>query len=247
MRAFGWRKQPDDPRDRVHARQGLVRTSERRLDTLIGHVRDQGNTSSCVGHACVAALELLYAVAGRPIAPRSPDHAYYVAREVDGFQREDGGAYIRSCFKAGRRVGFCSEARLPLRSAEHINERPPQEAENEGIVLADFAYERITGGTEAVLDALQSGHPVVMGANVTSTFVACSSSATIPAPKQGDVRRGGHAFLLCGYDGFGARIRMLNSWSRGWGDDGFAWLDPRWCSESEASDVIALVATPEAA
>lgn len=246
-RGFGWKKDPHDARDRMHARRaGLTRIEGRRMDGLVQKVRDQGQTGSCVGHACVSGLELLYALEGRGITPLSPMHAYWNARARDGFQHEDGGAYIRSCLTVMRAVGCCAESELPL-DAETINDKPPQRAENAGIRFADFRYERIAGGPEHVLDALQSGFPVVMGTNVTSAFVFCSDDQTIPAPKRGDVRQGGHAFLLVGFDRRGERIRMLNSWGGrepgGWGDAGFAWLDPGWIEDPTTQDVIALVST----
>jgi hypothetical protein len=240
---FGWKKDPYDARDRMHmGRPGLVRTEGRRMDLLIEHVRHQGGSSSCVGHAIVAALELLYAILGRPITRLSPKHAYWVARAIDGFQHEDGGAFIRSGLRGGKGVGFCPESMLPL-DVETINERPPEDAENAGITFADFKYERVLSGAEGVLDALQSGHPVVMGVNVTNVFAYPSGDEVIPAPTRNEVRIGGHAFLLCGFDRHGERIRMLNSWGRGWADGGFAWLDPAWIDDPSSQDVIALIAT----
>ncbi len=39
--------------------------------------------------------------------------------------------------------------------------------------------------------------------------------------------QGGHAYLCVGYSGPRDAFRILNSWSRGWSDNGRAWL-PRW-------------------
>ena len=142
--------------------------------------------------------------------------------------------------RALREVGCCTEHEWPLDVAR-INQRPPLNAEMSGIRFADVAFERVTGGPEHVLDALQLGHPVVFGVEVTSHFVACLSDDTIPAPKTTDVRSGGHCVLACGFDRGGARIRFLNSWSRDYGDNGFGWLDPGWFSDREASDIHALV------
>ena len=249
-RGFGWKKEPFDQRDhRFSARPGLTRVTEVRHDQLDRYVRDQDMSSSCVGHACVAALELLCAILGLPVTRLSPLHAYWLARAKDDFQFEDGGAFIRSCLLAMRAVGCGPESMLPLNAATlaAINERPSEALENAGIKAADFRFERITGGPEAVLDALQLGHPVVMGTNVTSAFVRPKKGEVIPAPKRGDSREGGHAFLICGYDRFGARLIMKNSWSIGWGDGGFALLEPEWVDDPTTQDVHAIIAVKEAA
>jgi C1A family cysteine protease len=251
-RRFGWRPNPPDTRDRLHARRhGMVRAEGRRFDGLIDHVRDQGNTSSCVGHACVGALELLYALEQRPISPRSPMHAYWSARARDKFQHEDAGAYIRSCLKVLRKRGVCSEATLPLDDRDPqrggtINARPPQAADNEAVTFADFSFEAVQGGAEGTIDTLQNGKPVVIGGDVTTAFVFCSSDETIPAPKPGDVRQGGHAWVLVGFDRHGERVLGWNSWGSTYGFGGLMWLDAEWCEDSNSSDKTALVATATA-
>ncbi len=256
-RGFGWRKDKPDIRDRLHARRhGLERIEGRRMDLLCHPILDQDYSSACCGHGVPAGLELLYAVVGRPIVQLSPWDAYRAGRAVDGFNHEDGGAYPRSTLHALQRRGVCpltSYVITPEQLREdagkpepekRINHRPPQAAENEAITFADFSYERVVGGAEGVLDALQVGHPVVIGAQVTSTFVASSSNETIPAPKRGDVIAGGHCWLLCGFDMGGARIRARNSWGVDWSDHGYCWLDPMWCEGEGANDLWALTALP---
>jgi C1A family cysteine protease len=243
-RGFGWKKDPYDPNERLaSARPGLTRIEGRRMDGLAGPVLDQWWWSACVGFTAVELLQMFYAVIGRPITQLSPWHAYRNGRAVDNFHHEDGGAFIRSALWAMQNVGCCPDSAYPFDPTDEnapINERPPDSAENAGIKFADFRTERVTGGPEAVLDQLQIGRPVAMGVNVTSAFVFCNSADTIPAPKPGDVRQGGHAFLLCGFDRHGERIRAKNSWGKDYGDGGYMWLDPDWISDPTTQDVIAI-------
>ncbi len=241
-RCFGWKPNPPDARDRVHARRaGLVRTEGRSFELLCPPLRDQLDSSSCVGNGTPDGVELAYAIAGRPIRHLSALHAYWLARAQDGFQHEDGGAYIRSCLQAMRKVGCCSDATLPF-DTSRINERPPMEAEIEGVAYADFSYENVAGGAEGGLDSLQTGHPLVIGGDVTSAFVFASGPDTIPAPKPGDVYQGGHCFLIVAFDRHGERVLARNSWGKGWGLNGYAWLDAGWLEAPRTSDLVAITA-----
>ncbi|HMI91693.1 MAG TPA: hypothetical protein VK509_10045, partial [Polyangiales bacterium] len=88
-RHFGYLPDPFDARDRTLARRpGLTRVAEVRMDHLVTRIRNQGQTSSCVGHACVTGVELLHALEGRPVPNLSPAHAYWLGRAQDGFQDE---------------------------------------------------------------------------------------------------------------------------------------------------------------
>ncbi len=264
-RHFGWLKAPHPERDRMYApRPELTRADSVRYDHLITAIRDQDATSSCVGHAGVEGCELLSAIEGHPIPKLSPAHAYWNARAVDGFQDEDGGAYIHSCVKALSTVGCCTELEFPLIEPEvkarwgamtrderdtylahRMRMRASMNAEMSGVKFADVEAQRITGGPEHVADALQLGHVPVIGIQVTSAFVFCNSDETIPAPKPGDVRSGGHALAVVGFDQNAGRFLVQNSWSTDWGMRGLGWLDAGWMSDREASDIHALVRMPK--
>jgi C1A family cysteine protease len=40
-----------------------------------------------------------------------------------------------------------------------------------------------------------------------------------------------------GYDAHGARLRVANSWTAAWGDNGLWWMDPEYLTWSETSDL----------
>lgn len=248
VRRLGYLPDPADPRDRMHApRPGMTRITERRMDLLVGHIRDQGQTASCVGQASVAGIELVQALEQQPVPRLSAAHAYWLARAQDGIQTEDEGSYIRSCVKALRKVGCCGETDWPLDPAR-INERPGLTAEMSGIRFADITYQRVGGGAEGLLDALQLGHPVVFGTNVGNAFMYWTGDDTLPAPKPTEVMLGGHAMLAAGFDRSGERVRVVNSWGRGYGDNGFLWMSRDWFDLPATNDLWALVPqTTEAA
>lgn len=243
---FGWRKDPHSVRDFRRARPvGLERVEQRRMDHLCQPILDQGQSSECVGHGVAAGIELAYAVAGRSIGQFSPWYAGWEARAVDGFQLEDNGAYPRSGLYAAQHRGICQLSEYP-RPAD-VTMRPPQRAENGAIKYADFKYERVAGGSQGALDALQQDRPIIIGVGVTVAFDVADGRSVIPTPKPGDRILGGHCFLLVGFDRFGARIRARNSWGTSWADGGYCWLEPGWCDADGGYDLWAITAVaPEA-
>lgn len=245
-RHFGWKKDRHDAHARTFARSpGLTRLESVRYDALIPKIRDQGPTSSCVGHACVNALELMAAIEGNPVPRLSPAHAYWLARAQDGFEHEDGGAFISSCVKALRQVGCCDEGEWPLDPAR-INVRPSLQAEMSGVKFADIESQRIDADPDAVADVLQLGHIPMLGVNVTTPFVFCHDNQPIPAPKPGDVRQGGHAFAVVGFVEYAKYFLIENSWGTSFGFGGLALVERDWFTDREASDVVAIVRVPRA-
>ena len=250
-RGMGWRK---DPVTALHPLRGpspgLTRANEVRMDDLCGLPLNQFWASACVGFTIVEVLQLFYALIGRPIEQLSPWHAYWLARAIDEYQLQDGGAFISSGFKGMQHVGCAPHSAFPFTAADiddKINLRPPQSVENAGIKFADFQTQRIVAGVDATLDTLQLRRPIAMGTNVTEAFVRCDSAETIPAPKRGERRVGGHAFMLCGFDRGGARLLAKNSWGEDYGFGGYMWLEAEWIDDPTTQDIIAVTGVKEAA
>lgn len=80
--------------------------------------------------------------------------------------------------------------------------------------------------TPVVLDdikgALARGAPVIFAMPATRDFMALKGDAVFTR----DVRemRNYHAMALVGYDEDRQAVRLMNSWGRGWGDGGYAWV-----------------------
>lgn len=72
-----------------------------------------------------------------------------------------------------------------------------------------------------IVDALLYVGPIVIGSNWTEGMMSPDRTHRI-APT-GEIL-GGHAYVLNGVNAQSGKVRLKNSWGRGWGDNGRAWL-----------------------
>jgi hypothetical protein len=81
------------------------------------------------------------------------------------------------------------------------------------------------GAQSAIKSALASHQPVALSIPVYPAFDNLNATNNHLDASQipGTTSRGGHEVLIVGYDSSGVRIQ--NSWSTGWGAQGFAWLN----------------------
>lgn len=187
-----------DPRDRAYALAAPAEASgiERRA-WHAGFTYDQGGTSQCVAYSGVGWLR-----AG-PVPNRAPldfREIYDACQAVDewpGAEPDYFGTSVRALFKVLRARGFVSEYR--------------------------WAWD-----AETVVAHLLAKGPVVVGTTWTDGMSRPDADGFVRPTGAG---LGGHAYLLVGanrarrvpWGGAGA-VRILNSWGRGWGENGRAWL-----------------------
>jgi hypothetical protein len=88
-------------------------------------------------------------------------------------------------------------------------------------------YRTIPATVQGIKEQLANNNPVIIGIKISNEYEGWTgpgvlSTATFPNPV------GLHAQTIVGYDdaqGPGGAFRIANSWSTGWGDNGFIWVD----------------------
>ena len=211
------------------------------LSSYVGRVRDQGSTSSCVGQALAAAIEITsLARDGAPLHA-SAQWLYTVAREAEGRKTiADDGSFPRLAMQAANLRGVLPERSFPF-SAETIEQRPAPSASVSAYDLRGLRFYRVDSyGSErvdALDDALRRGCAVLFGGPVSAQY---QHNEGDPIDTMG-TSIGGHMQCLvrCGTSPL-----VLNSWGVLWGDRGYSHWTRDLVAHYPATDIYAVTSVP---
>jgi hypothetical protein len=190
-----------------------------RLGTVPSDVFDQGMAPSCVSEALSMAVRTVSRRDDYPDDPPSRMDLHYRSREREGSTGVQRGCLIASGVDA-LRDGWMNETSWPHETSwsSRWTTKPPAlshdaprlvNAEALAINIPDVVYE------------IAAGSVVVLGCLIGESWETFSGDY-IPEP-QGPALAG-HAFAVVGYDLPMQCLRIRNSWGRGFGDGGEAWL-----------------------
>lgn len=184
---------------------------------------DQRNCSGCVGWSAVQLFRIAWALAnpGLPIPKFSPAFVYGL---INGGR--DAGAMVYDSIKAMTEYGVSLKDHVP--DGMIFRRNFPQAAfETAKRFRVSDGY--LCRSLEEIDSALQLGFVVSIGVRINNSLHNLDSEGI--AAKRGRGSIGGHAMSLVGYKKHPRRGRirlMKNSWGRGWGMNGYAWLDDSW-------------------
>jgi C1A family cysteine protease len=135
----------------------------------------------------------------------------------------DSGALIKDAITALSDKGAVEEDVWPYHAGEYAAEPPPAVHKARRFRIADA---KLLHSLDDVKRALQQNGPVVAGITVFRSFTTAEVGKTgvIPMPTKKMPVVGGHAIVIVGYDDAKRRVKFVNSWGRGWGDQGFGYL-----------------------
>lgn len=234
-----WRPEPPDPRDRRFKLDRPAATAPRRPAVLpmgqaIGvRIHDQGMLGSCTGHAATSMVEIALRLVG-DTGQLSRLFPYYLGREMIAETNVDNGAYNRDVVRSIVKFGVPSETVWPYKTAKVLT-RPSSSAfaraEKFRLANPDLVYERVEG-LEAMLSAIDAGHPVMFGfLAFESIFGLNSTNNVMPLPGPNDPPVGGHAVVADGYDDATHTIWVMNSWGTTWGKRGYFRMPYDWVTD----------------
>lgn len=225
IKGMGWRPDPPDPRDRLFAPRSLPSLPPRRsLRSKVSGVFDQGPLGSCTANAVASMMRFVERRQGERSVPLSRLFIYYYTRQIEGTLMEDSGAYLRSTLKVVANVGAPPERLWPYH-IERFRDAPPEGLDDDALEHQAIQYMRVPRHLQSMQACIAEGFPFVFGFAVHESFGRVGPDGVAPAPQPGEAILGWHAVTCTGYantlyGGTGGFL-CLNSWGKGWGDDGF--------------------------
>jgi C1A family cysteine protease len=188
-------------------------------------VEDQLHLGSCTGQAVVGAYELmLKRQQPQSYKDLSRLFVYYNARLLEGNLDEDLGAYVKDAVKAVYKYGVCSEDLWPYDI--ELFAIPPSIASYDDASHRTIKNYYKVEGLKNILDAVNSGYPVVASMQVYSNFddVETTPDFILPYPTKNHDVVGGHAVVIVGYNLLKKLILCRNSFGNQWGLGGHFWV-----------------------
>jgi C1A family cysteine protease len=237
-RVYGWRKQPDDPRDyHFRAPAPVIASLPPVVDFRPGcpPVYDQGRIGSCTANAIAAAIQFCQIKEGIPNFTPSRLFIYWNERNIEGTVSRDAGAVIRDGIKVVNTVGACAEKNWsyddtpadPMTGVWAPNAKPRTKPNCLAYRYAKdadaVAYLAVEQTIDQMRACLAQGFPFVFGFQVFPAFEsqAVAASGVVPIPSAGEQPIGGHAVLAVGYDDARRVFFVRNSWGASWGKSGY--------------------------
>jgi C1A family cysteine protease len=217
---LGARPSLPDHRDRLYRFAAVTPVSvDLREDGPV--IWDQGDLGSCVPHGVLRAVNHSEKVQDLTVLSPSALFTYYVGREIEGTVDEDSGLYVRDGIKATNK-GVATRWDWPY-NVDRFTEKPPQSVYDNAVDARTLEYARIVD-LNAVHSALQARQPVVFGFTVYQSFEDIGSDGRMPMPSADEAPLGGHCNVIVGYRFKTDDFIVANSWSTGWGDEGFYYM-----------------------
>lgn len=227
-RRYGYKKDPDDPRD-FKLKQAPFTLAEHVADVVdleqwCGPVKDQGDLGACTAFAGTGNLEYLVRRYNNKPFVFSPLFLYYMERSIDGSLGEgDTGSYGRTSCKAMNRYGVCLES-VDGYDTRNFEVAPTDQMMKDAASRRSGAYHRVSSVGD-IQSCIRSGYPILVGFTVYDNFESkeVASTGNMPADP-GTLILGGHEVLFIGYDNHKEAFKVRNSWGLGWGDSGNFWF-----------------------
>ena len=185
---------------------------------------NQGTQSSCVGWALGYAMKTYQERVEVGWSLEAPEHRFspsYIYNQINGGQ--DNGAVFTDGLDLVVNQGVASLARMPYVEHDFLSQ-PSAAADLEAARFKGRSW-RATNGVLEIKAALANHLPVLIAIQMYDDIYQLRGPNSV-YNTFGGTNHGGHAVAAVGYDDnrYGGAFKIINSWSRNWGDGGYFWL-----------------------
>jgi hypothetical protein len=188
---------------------------------------DQGRQGSCVAWATGYALKSYQEGVEMNWSLNTPSHLFspaYIYNQVNGGQ--DNGSQIYDALDLIIGQGAATLDLMPYTDQNFTNQ--PSAAAKTAAAKFKGVKRYTISSLSDLKGALAQRKPVVLGIEVFDQFYQLKGPNSVYNSKAGSNtgQHGRHAVTAVGYDNakFGGAVKVINSWSTGWGDNGFFWM-----------------------
>jgi hypothetical protein len=185
---------------------------------------DQGAQSSCVGWALGYAMKTYQERLELGWSLEAPEHRFspaYIYNQING--GEDNGSVFTNGLNLVVDQGVATLAQMPYSEHDFLTQ-PSAAARQEASRFKAKSWNAANGVLE-IKSALANHLAVMIAIQIYDDLYHLKGLDSV-YNTFGGTNHGGHAVAAVGYDDnrYGGAFKIINSWSRNWGDDGYFWL-----------------------
>lgn len=187
-------------------------------------VGNQGSQNSCVAWAIAYALKSYQEKL--ELGQQYIFSPSYIYNQINNGM--NAPTYVTDALNVLSEQGVCPMDDMPY-SETDFTSKPSEAAKADAKKFRiDFWRQVNVQDIKEVKAQLSAGYPVIIGADVSKEFVDGGFNQKADYIwKEAGTPEGGHCMLLTGYDDAKAAFKVMNSWGKEWGDNGFSWIDYR--------------------
>lgn len=187
---------------------------------------DQGHQGSCVAWAVSYALKSYQEGVERHWDLTQNSHLFspsFIYNQIKQSSSCEGGSQISDALNLLRQQGVAplSDFAYDDRQCSKMPDAAVKQSARQ-YAIADWRRVNVQDEME-VKTQIASGFPVVIGMVVDNAFQSLRHGQIYSTPD--GLNAGGHAMVVVGYDDSRNAFKVINSWGKSWGDNGFGWID----------------------
>ena len=205
--------------------------------TDMPEIGDQGHQHSCVAWATAYAFKgFAEKKENGSNLKFSPSFVY---NQINN--GKDQGSFFEDALRVLSQQGASPWDDMPYIESDYTTQ-PSETVKQKAKPYCIFQWRRInTADMKEVKMFLNAGFPIIIGANVDEGFQAGkrNGSDDYVWKSYSGKDLGGHAMLVVGFDDSKNAFKVMNSWGRNWGNNGYGWIDYQFFEKAVTAGYIA--------
>lgn len=187
---------------------------------------DQGRQNSCTAWAVAFAVKSFQEKRelGWDFNEKHLFSPAFVYNQINGGL--DRGAFLRDAINVVLDQGVVPLSFMPYQDG-NFTVQPSEDLKKAAALFKGMTYRRLNEkDVPQIKSFLASGEPVILSLQTYKNFLpkGMVRSGNVYKEKVGGFL-GGHAVVAVGYDDDRNAVKIINSWGKGWGENGYGWID----------------------